>query len=138
MLKPSIFSDFNSDTGADKDSLQPEEVRYAEDEVVVWIVEEATAAANKPAECVLSGGPQGVEYPPVAVYPDRNEFRTCFTLWSYDQTNDRFFVGGEEVSIGVFEQSLATFASQPNASLADLTISLYSSRRSGLSVFRLP
>ena len=131
VLKPSIFSDSNA-TGTTKDSLEEDEVRYAEDKVVVWIVEEATAAANKPTACVLTNGPLDVEYPPVAVYPDRNEFRTCFTLWSYDQTNDRFFVGGEEVSIGEFEKSLA------NASLADLTISLYSSRRSGLSVFRLP
>ncbi len=105
--------------------------------MVVWIVEEATDDGDKPTACVLTG-PADVEYPPVAVYPDRNEFRTCFTLWSYDQTNDRFFVGGEEVGIGEFEESLATFASQSGASLADLTISLYSSRRSGLSVFRLP
>ncbi len=136
VLKPSIFSD--SDTVDTKDSLDTAEVRYAEDEVVVWIVDEATTAQDKLAECTLTGGPSGVTYPPVAVYPDRNEFRTCFTLWSYDQTNDRFFVGGEEVGIGEFEESLATFASQSDASLADLTISLYSSRRSGLSVFRLP
>ena len=138
VLKPTIFSDSNSDAGNDKDSLQPDEVRYAEDQVVVWIVEEATAAGDKPEACALTGGPPGAEYPPVAVYPDRNEFRTCFTLWSYDQTNDRFFVGGEEVSIGEFEESLATFASRSDASLADLTISFYSSRRSDLSVFRLP
>ncbi len=138
VLKPSIFSDSNSDTGADKDSLNNDEVRYAEHEVVVWIVEEATAAGDKPTACALSGDLGDVEYPPVAVYPDRNEFRTCFTLWSYDQTNDRFFVGGEEVSIGEFEESLATFASRSDASLADLTISFYSSRRSDPSVFRLP
>ena len=137
VLKPTIFSDSNSDTGDDKDSLDADEVRYAQDEVVVWIVEEATDDGDKPTACALSGL-AGVEYPPVAVYPDRNEFRTCFTLWSYDQTNDRFFVGGEEVGIGEFEESLATFASQSGASLADLTISIYSSRRSGLSVFRLP
>ena len=29
----------------------------------------------------------------VEVYTDRKEFRTCFTLWSYD-SNDRFLVDG--------------------------------------------
>ena len=135
VLKPTIFSDSNADTGADEDTLQDDEVRYAEDEVAVWIVEEATRAEDKVAPCDLTLN--GVELLPIAVYPDRNEFRTCFTLWRYDGSDDRFFVGTDEVGIDAFEAALVEVASQTTA-LQELTISLYSSRRSGLSVFRLP
>ena len=135
VLKPTIFSDSNSDTGGDVDSLQEDEVRYAEDEVVVWIVEEATLAENKVAECDLTLS--GVELLPIALYPDRNEFRTCFTLWRYDGNDDRFFIADEEVGIDAFEAQLAEIASQATP-LQNLTISIYSPRRSGLSVFKLP
>ncbi|MDE0187576.1 MAG: S-layer homology domain-containing protein [bacterium] len=139
VLKPTIFSDH--DTNGTQDSLDDagdanDEVRYVEDEVVVWIVEEANRAEDKVQACALTGGLGGT-YPTVAVYPDRNEFRTCFTLWRYDGTDDRFFVGNDEVGIDAFEAALVQVASQPTA-LQDLTISFYSSRRSGLSVFRLP
>lgn len=135
VLKPTIFSDHN--TAGTRDELDEagdanDEVRYAEDEVVVWVVEEATGAEDKVAVCDLTL--TDVELLPVAVYPDRNEFRTCFTLWRYDGNDDRFFIGDEEVGIDAFEAQLA----QDTTTLADLTISLYSPRRSGLSVFRLP
>ena len=135
ILKPSIFSDSNSDTGED-DSLQDGEVRYAEDQVVVWVVEEATAAGDLLSGCTLSGI-ANVTFPPIAVYPDRNEFRTCFTLWRYDDSSDRFFIGSEEVGIGAFEEGLEQIAKATAPDLSKLTVSIYNPRRSGLSVFRL-
>lgn len=130
VLKPSIYSDSNA-TNTARDELEDTELRYAEDEVVVWVVEEAAGAADKTG-CDLSGGPDGVVFPEIAVYADRNEFRTCFTLWRYDDSTDRFFIGSDEVGIGEFESALKE-KTDPD----DLTISIYSSRRSGLSVFRL-
>ncbi len=76
-------------------------------------------------------------FPPIAVYPDRNEFRTCFTLWRYDDSSDRFFIGSEEVGIGAFEEGLEQIAKATTPDLSKLTVSIYNPRRSGLSVFRL-
>ncbi len=126
VLKPTIFSDSNDDR-----ILDPDEIRYAEDEVVVWIVNEATKASDLPMTCALTNGPPGVDLLELAVNADEDEFRTCFTLWSYDGSTDRFFIGEEEVSVEAFEERLHS------AVLTDLTISIYSTRRSGLSVFKL-
>ena len=105
--------------------MEAGETSYAADEVV-WIVEEATTDGDLAEDCL-----DDPKYLSIAAYPDRNEFRTCFTLWSYDD-NDRFFVGETEVGITEFEQSLTEVTA-----LNELEISIYSSRRSGLSVFRL-
>ena len=45
-------------------------------------------------------------YAGIAVNADEDEFRTCFTLWSYDGSTDRFFIGEEEVSVEAFERKL--------------------------------
>ena len=139
ILKPRIYSDSNA-TDTTKDTLEDGEVRYAEDKVVVWVVEEATKAGDL-SECNLTGahgtGAHGVDFRPIAVYPDRNEFRTCFTLWRYDDSGDRFFIGNEEVGIGAFEERLDQIASETTPEITKLTISIYNPRRSGLSVFTL-
>ena len=61
---------------------------------------------------------------------DEREFRTCFTLWSYD-SNDRFIGPDGTISIVEFEKLLLV------ATLADIKVTLYSTRSSGLSVFQI-
>ena len=127
VLTPSIYSDY--DAVGDQNTMAVTELRYADAPVAVWVVEEATSAVDK-ATCDLSI--TDVTTPQIAVYPDRNEFRVCFTLWRYDDSTDRFFIGNSEVGSAEFEEKLAAITNPD-----DLDISIYSSRRSGLSVFRL-
>ena len=137
ILRPSIYSDSDT-TGTTQNELEDAELRYADDYVVVWVVEEANVAGDLVSGCTLTCKPHpGAVFRPMDVYPDRNEFRTCFTLWRYDDSSDRFFVGNEEVGIEAFEERLDQIAKETTPDLTKLTISIYNPRRSGLSLFRL-
>ena len=71
-----------------------------------------------------------VELEPFEVNIDEREFRTCFTLWSYD-SGDRFIGPDGTISMVEFENLLL------EATLAEIEVSLYSDRSSGLSVFQI-
>lgn len=128
VLMPKVFSDSNDD---EAETLDTGEVRYVKDAEVVWIVTEATNRDDRPESCDLTGGPAGVALPALQVFPEDNQFRTCFTLWKYNARDDRFNIGGEEVGIDEFEEALA------DSSLSDLSINLYNPSRGQLSFFRL-
>ena len=128
VLMPVVFSDSNDN---ENEVLDLDEVRYVEGEKVVWFVTPSTGRGDLPDSCTLTDGPAGVDLPALEVYPEEDQFRTCFTLWSYDTDEDLFRVGGNTVGIDEFEEALGT------SSLSDLTISLYSTSRDGISVFSL-
>ena len=131
VLKPKIFSETDGNKALDQD-----EVRYLGDEsddekdaVVVWFVTEATTPGDKPGSCDITW-PDNLTPPTIEVNTEEREFRTCFTLWSYD-TNDRFLIGGDDASLDEFEESLAV------ASVTDLSIVTYSTSSRGRSIFQL-
>ena len=128
VLMPKVFSDSNDN---EAETLDAGEVRYVEDAEAVWIVTEATNRDDLPASCTLTGEPADVEFPALQVFPEDNQFRTCFKLWTYNARDDRFKVGGEEVGIDEFEEALA------DSSLSDLSIILYNPSRGRLSFFEL-
>ena len=126
-LKPSIFTESDDD-----DTRETDEIRYGDPSgTVVWIVEDAVSNSKVPEACVLTNGPSGVDLLPVDANVDEREFRTCFTLWSYD-SNDRFLRGTDDLTMAEFEEGLATVAS-----LGDIAVRLYSDRVSQLSIFVL-
>jgi hypothetical protein len=136
VLKPTVFSDADDDMVLDTDT----EVRYVEDPVVVWFVSRASKSADLPKMCDLTDtSSASVDLPALEVYKEINQFRTCFTLWSYDTREDLFRVGDENVTIDEFEEALDRKAKDAGVTnpLADLTISLYSASRGGISFFKL-
>ena len=129
VLVPDVFGDEDNDNVWDSG-----EVRYlapTEDELVVWFVTDADDRSDLPETCDFTMPSEVDPAPPlIEVDTERREFRTCFTLWGYDN-NDLFLIGGEDVSIEDFEERLKT------ATLGELTITAYSTRSSGLSIFQI-
>ena len=129
VLIPDIFGDADDD-----DVWETDEVRYlvpTEDEVVVWFVTEATGRASKPESCSITWPSEVAPDPrPIAVDTEEREFRTCFTLWSYDG-NDRFLIEGEDVGIDDFGERLKT------ATLDELSVIAYFARSGGQSIFQI-
>ena len=134
LLKPSIFSDSVSGLDADNDGADTDEVTYIDSEdsgVGVWIVRDAASTRDFPDNnsCVADGALNGVTLDEVDVNVEEREFRTCFTIWSYD-SNDRFLGPDGTISVDEFEKLLAEATL-----LTQIKVTLYSTRSSGLSVF---
>ena len=128
VLTSTIFSDRNSDNLKIFDDES--ELSYTEGSVVVWFVVRADNNADPPNSCPLKDGPDGVDFPVISVDTEEREFRTCFTLWSYD-ANDRFLIGGDDVTLEEFELALGT------AIIGDLSFFNYFTRSSDRSIFQL-
>ena len=128
LLNPSVFNDTD-----DNKTLNAGDISYLKPGVVVWIVESAVNR-QEPEVCDLNKDNiddlVDVELKRVEVNTADREFRTCFTLWSYDR-NDRFFSDGEEIGIDEFGERLK------DAGFADISIKLYSTRSSDKTIFRL-
>ena len=122
-LRPLIFSAANEDDDGD----DTDEINYVASPEIVWIVEDAAVPGDLPESCVLTGVAD-VVLEGLDVNIDEREFRTCFTLWSYD-SNDRFIGPDGSISIVEFEELLL------HATLDDIEVSLYAPRSSGFSVF---
>ena len=122
VLEPFIISDDPDDTCVGDQCVadQETEVEYVDSEEIVWIVEDAKNPSDRPETCpiTLPGNPAIKE---VEVNVAEQEFRTCFTVWSYD-SGDRFLGAEGAISIDEFEERLK------NAStVAEIRVSLYSS-----------
>ena len=124
LVKPSIFSDLESDSGEPGDGVfnVEREIRYASSEVIVWIVRDA----SDEDDLVERDDFARVMYVPdlaeVELYAADNKFRTFFTLWSYD-SNDRFQTGGDRINVGEFEKLW-----EQVAGIEDIRVILYTSR----------
>ena len=135
LLQPSIFSDSVSGSNANNDGQDPDEVIYIDSRdpgVGVWIVRDAASTRDLPGSCVVSGTLRGDTLDEVDVNVEEREFRTCFTIWSYD-SNDRFLGPDGTISIDEFEKLLA----DADLDLTGIGVTLYSTRSSGLSVFEI-
>ena len=101
----------------------------------MWFVTPATGTSSlEDCDFGLGGTQAPTDTPRIEVNPDQREFRTCFTVWSYD-SNDRFLVGGQDVTLEEFEQRLSSLT---NDDYGDLNIFGYSTSRSVRSIFQLP
>ena len=139
VLQPSVFSD--SDSQGDKGSLDSTEIRYlpdednngTEDPVVVWFVTPATGNSDLKACEFAWTGIDAPDTPRIEVNPDQREFRTCFSLWSYD-SNDRFLVDNADATLEEFEQRLRSLS---NDEYGDLSIFSYSTSSRVRSIFQI-
>ena len=132
VLRPRIFSDADGDSNNDG----ADDVNYVDSDVVAWIVEDAAGSDDLPADCGtgdISGvtGLADVTLTELDVNIDEREFRTCFTLWSYD-SNDRFIGDEGEINIDEFEARLATITT-----IDAIEVTVYSTRTSGTSILRI-
>lgn len=119
LVNPNIFSDLEE---TEEGALNPNEIRYASPEVIVWIVEDASDADDLVERedfdpSVIS------DLMEVELYAADNKFRTFFTLWSYD-SNDRFQIGGDSINVGEFEKLW-----EQVAGIEDITVIIYTSTR---------
>ena len=72
--------------------------------MVVWFVTPATGNSDL-KDCAFGwAGAAPTDTPRIEVNPDQREFRTCFTLWSYD-SNDRFLVDNADATLEEFENA---------------------------------
>lgn len=114
-----IFSDRDGDN-----SLDSNEVRYEESQLVIWIVRDATGEQDFDSLENRRFDPSpGLNLKTVELYPASNKLRTFFTLWSYDASH-RFQANNQLVDIATFEE---LWESQVDG-LDDIDIPIYSSQ----------
>ena len=95
-----IFSDRDDD-----DTLDSNEVRYVDPQLIVWIVKNASDEEefDELLDRDFAATP-GLSLEEVELYTPGRKFRTFFTLWSYDP-NHKFQVNGDFVSVETFQET---------------------------------
>ena len=96
-----IFSDRDDD-----DTLDSNEVRYVDPQLIVWIVKNARDEEefDELLDRDFAATP-GLSLEEVELYTPGRKFRTFFTLWSYDP-NHKFQVNGDFVSVEAFQENM--------------------------------
>ncbi len=124
-LEPQIFSDKDDDG-----TLDSNEVRYVDSDLIVWIVKNAgdKDELDELGDRDLTA-PHGLNPKEVELYASDNKFRTFFTLWGYD-ADDWFQVDGVYVDVEMFEK----FWEEQVDGVEDIDVGLYSS---GFSLFAI-
>ena len=98
-VETQIFSDRDGD-GA----LDSKEVRYVDDDLIVWVVNNASGEEEFEEIRVRDfATPPGLNLEEVELYVSERKFRTLFTLWSYDPSH-MFQANGEFVDVETFEE----------------------------------
>ena len=133
LLKPVFCSAGSAGDNCIADPRPTGTIDYAESEVIVWIVTNASSATSftnlKNGRFALTGATDLPSLSEVELYSTDRKFRTFFTLWSYD-SNDRFRGDDDYISMERFE---ALWERQVNG-IEDINVLIYGS---ALSIFAI-
>ena len=139
VLTPQIFSDKDPPSNGEGLVIDTDDIAYAVEPIVVWIVERAvsnpTALLDSNRRIMacdfMINSVLGMEPEPVEVFPREDKFRTCFTLWSYRQ-GDRFLKDNDTLTVAEFETELEELTEANK-----IEIVIYSTRSTGRRIFKI-